>query len=154
MDSGKTRIFQDRTPGSNISTKHFAVNERKMLKAVLLGCVHQLFFDIYEHEIHLNKNQFTLECYEMDNKIIQQVIQTIIDSKQYTSEGIACHTRVPLDVINEAASGLNKQPSITTWTRLIIMFMEVNPEFAGLLVEKLLELKDKNFAAFSLLLQE
>ena len=50
------------------------------------------------------------------------------------------------------ACAINNSLSITPWTRVIILLMQVNPDVGRLLVEKLLELKNNNFAAFSLLL--
>lgn len=154
MNSARNWILQDNTTLPITLPIYPPANERKILKAVLLGCLHQLFLEIFQQEIYLNKNQPALECYEMDKKIIQIIIKAILNTEEYTPEGIAYHTRIPLDVINEAASGINNQLSITPWVRVIALFMQSNPDIGKLLIEKLLELKNNNCSGFSLLLHE
>lgn len=90
----------------------------------------------------------------MDSKIIQLLIQSIVETGEYTLEGIAYHTRIPVEIIYDAASGINNQISITPWARIVDLYMQVKPDIAKVLSEKLLEIKSKNSAAFSLLLKE
>lgn len=90
----------------------------------------------------------------MDNKIIEILIHGIIETGEYTLEGIAYHTRIPLDVIYDAACGINDKFSITPWARVVDLYMQVKPEVAKILVEKLVDLKSGNHAAFSQLLKE
>jgi hypothetical protein len=90
----------------------------------------------------------------MDSKIIQTLIQGIVETGEYTLEGIAHVTRIPFDVIFDAACGNNNQFSITPWARIVDLYMQVKPEVTQLLFNKLLEIKDKNHFALSLLLNE
>jgi hypothetical protein len=90
----------------------------------------------------------------MDSKIIQFLIQGIIETGEYTLEGVAHYTRIPFDVIFDAACGNNNQLSITPWARIVDLYMQVKPDVTQLLFNKLIEIKDKNHFALSLLLNE
>lgn len=140
---------------SYVSILKFSVkNERKILKAVLLGRLHQLFCELFEDAMPDKKNNYSMECYAMDSKIIQLLLQGIIETGEYTLEGIAYYTHIPFDVIYDAACGISDQFSITPWARVVDLYMQVKPEVANVLIERLLEIKGKNHAAFSALLVE
>jgi hypothetical protein len=128
--------------------------ERKFLKAFLLGHLHQLFFELFKEKMQSHHNNFSLECYAVDSKIIQFIIQDIIETGHYTLEGIAYHTRIPFDVIYDAACGLSNQFSITPWARVVGLYLQVKPEVAQELTTKLLEISNKNTSAFMSLLVE
>src|SRR3990167_10636420 len=128
-------------------------NERKILKAFLLGQLHQLFCTLFQNKIEFNKNIST-EDYVMDSKIIQFLIQGIVETGEYTLEGIALYTHIPFDVIYDAACGINNQFSITPWVRVIDLYMQVKPDITKILIDKLLEMKEKNLSSLSALLNE
>ena len=90
----------------------------------------------------------------MDNKIMQLLIQGIIETGEYTLEGIAYHTHIPLDIIYDIACGISNQFSITPWIKIVNLYMQVQPNIAIALNDKLLKIQNKNDAAFSLLLGE
>lgn len=138
----------------NLPLKYSLENEKKILKAILLWCLHKLFSDLFKQKIQVIKNQFLMECYVMDSKILQLILQGIIETGEYTLEGVACYTRIPLDVIYDAACGLNNQVSITPWARVVDLYIKVKPDTAQILIDKLIELKNKNSAALSCLLTE
>jgi uncharacterized protein YutE (UPF0331/DUF86 family) len=131
------------------------MNERKLLKTILLGYLYNVFCEIFQQEIQFSKNNFFIsEYYAMDRKIIQLFIQGIVETGEYTLEGIAYHTRIPLDVIYDILLGVNNQFSITAFARIINLYMQVKPDIANILIDKLLEIKNKNSAAFKILLDE
>lgn len=128
--------------------------ERQIMKSFLLSRLHFLLFDLFHDKIQSEETHSSVECYTVDNKIIQFLIQNIIDTGEYTLEGIAHYTRVPFDVIFDAACGNNAQLSITPWVRITILYMQVKPDVAQLLFNKLCEISDKNHFVLSLLLDE
>ena len=128
--------------------------ECQMMKAFLLSYLHHLFCELFQNKIQLEKTFSSMECYTMDNKIIQFLIQEIIDTEQYTLEGIAHYTRIPFDVIFDAACGNNTQLSITPWARVVDLYMQVKPDVSQLLLNKLIEIKDKNNLSLLLLLND
>lgn len=141
-------------PNDNVPLKFSSANERKVLKVILLGYLHQVFCELFKHKLQLYKKNFSLECYAMDSKIMQLIIKGIIETGEYTLEGIAYHTHIPEDVIYDAAAGMNNQFSITPWARVVDLYLRVKPDTAQVLIDRLLDLKNKNCAAISLLLTE
>jgi hypothetical protein len=127
---------------------------RKVLKALLLGQLHHLFSEIFQDKIQFYQNNSSMECYTMDRKIIQLLISGIVESGEYTLEGIAYQTRLPFDIIFDAACGNSNQMSITPWARIVDLYIQVNPEISSVLFERLLELKNNNRAGVSSLLNE
>jgi hypothetical protein len=127
---------------------------RKILKAFLLGQLHRLFCDLFKDKMHGNQNNSFTGCYSMDSKIIQILIQGIIETEEYTLEGIAYHTGIPFDVLYEAACGISNQFSITPWARIVDLYLQVKPDIANVLINKLIEIKEKHHSAYSLLLNE
>lgn len=128
-------------------------NERKILKAFLLGRLHKLFCELFHEKIQQNNS--SMECYTMDSKIIQCLLQGIVETGEYTLEGIAHHTRIPFDVILDAACGNSSHFTITPWARIADLYIQLKPDIAQLFFNKLLEIKDKSStAALSLILSE
>jgi hypothetical protein len=150
-NSTREKLLQQ---NSVISLKFTAKNERKLLKVFLLERLHQVFYELFHSKIQSNYNNDSMECYKMDSKIIQLLIQSIIETGEYTLEGIAFYTRIPFDIIYDAACGISNQFSITPWTKIIDLYLKLKPEIEKILIEKLLDLREKNRAALSLLLHE
>ncbi|EKD54406.1 MAG: hypothetical protein ACD_60C00087G0018 [uncultured bacterium] len=154
MKSAINLFYQKRLTTKKSLLNFNVKNERKILKAFLLRRLHQLFFELFQHKIQRNQNNFSMECYAMDSKIIQLLIQGIIETGEYTLEGIAFYTRIPFDVIYEAASGISHQFSITPWARVVNLYLQVKPEIEKVLIDRLLEIREKNHTAVSSLLNE
>lgn len=132
-------------------------DERKLQKAFLISFLHKLFRKIFykklKSDVGRNIN-YTMESYAMDGKIIQVLISEIIETGDYTLEGIASYTRVPLDVIVDASFCNCKQLSITLWIKIVDLYMQVKPAISQLFFEKLAEIKKKHHFGLSLLLNE
>lgn len=128
-------------------------HERKMLKAFLLGRLYELFSELFRGKIE-NQHNFYMECYAMDSKIIQLLIQDIVETGEYTLEGIAYHTHIPFDIIYEAASGISNQLSIAPWAKVVDLYIQVKPDIEQALVNRFLEIKNRNGSSISLLLNE
>ncbi len=136
------------------SFKFSEKNERKMLKVFLLGLLHQLFCELFQSKLQSNQNNSSMECYTMDSKMIQLLIHGIVETGEYTLEGIAFHTRIPFDVIYDAACGSSNQFSITPWAKVVDLYLQLKPDVTQVLIEKLLEIKERHCAGLSMLLNE
>lgn len=90
----------------------------------------------------------------MDKLIIRTLIQSIIETGEYTLEGIAYHTHIPFDVIYEATYGEARELTITPWSRVVALFFKVRPDIAQLLINKLLHSLEKGRSVLSSLLNE
>lgn len=147
--------FSPNSPSSNSSHSYFSKplikNERKLLKALLLGRLDKLFGELFHNKIQYNNN--SMECYAVDSKIIQILISDIVETGEYTLEGIANHTRIPFDIIFEAACGRNQEFSITPWAKIVDLYIQVKPEVAKILFDKFL-LQNNNCSNLSLFLNE
>jgi len=141
-------------PANHPALTYSSENERKVLKVILLGYLHQVFCELFKHKLIFNQKNSSLECYAMDSRIMQLIIKGIIETGEYTLEGIAYYTHIPLDVIYDAATGASNQFSITPWARVVDLYLKVKPDTAQVLIDRLLDLKNKNSAALSLLLTE
>ena len=131
--------------------------ERKLLRAIFISQLHVFFCKLFQKKFQpvLNNDfNLTMECYSMDTKIIQILIHEITETGEYTLEGIAAYTRIPLDVIIDAACGQNNQLSITPWARIVDLYLQVKPDVSKVFFDKIVEAKDKNKYSFSLLLSE
>jgi len=155
MNSKEGRSHHENAPKNhNIILTFSAKNERKILKAFLLGSLQNLFYELFNNKLQFNKNNSLMECYAMDSKIIQLLIQGIIESGDYTLEGIAYYTRIPFDIIYDAACGISNQFSITPWAKVVDLYTQVRPDIINILIDKLIEIKTKNHCAFSSLLND
>jgi hypothetical protein len=53
-----------------------------------------------------------------------------------------------------AACGISNQFSITPWARVVDLYLQLKPDVAQALIDKLLEVKERNRTALSKLLNE
>lgn len=134
---------------TDVISNLFIKNEKKLLKIFLLSCLHQLFCDQFINLMQSDDNNHPLECYTMDTKITQLLIHGIVESGEYTLEGIALHTRIPVDVIYDAVFGKLNQITITPWSRIVGLYLQVKPEISKKVFERLIE-----YPAIPLLLSE
>lgn len=139
------------------SSKIFVKNEQQLLKTFLLSRLHKflygLFQDVIKHDFGVSTN-LEMECYMIDSKIIQCIIRNIIQSEEYTLEGIAYHTRIPFDVIFDAACGKNSHLSITSWFKIVDLYLQINPDLSGKLFDNLKRIQDKHELILSILRNE
>lgn len=139
-----------------------SMNERKVLKIILLSKLYKIFYEwflesikIYQYPYHNPcQNNIQTEWYIVDNKIIQFLIHSIVETDEYTLEGIACYTHLPFDVIFDAACGNNRQFSIAPWARIFSLYLQVKPDIAKMLLAKLLDAVKNDISCLLLLLNE
>jgi len=134
----------------------FHKSERKLLKAFLLRSLYTLLHELSQKQQQVDKNYHTntaMECYMLDNKMIQFIIREILKTEEYTLEGIAYYARVPFDVIFDAACG-NSHLSVTAWTNIVDLYMQVKPEIPRMLFDKLLRTKQKDRSTLALVMSE
>jgi hypothetical protein len=131
--------------------------ERTLLQGLILLHAHHLFHNLFFQAkiLQIDPNVFFhMECYSMDQKIIQLVIRGILESGQYTLEGIAYYTRIPFDIILDAACGHQHELSMTAWSRIVGLYMQVRPDVSKLLLKKLLQLESEDQITMTMLLNE
>lgn len=133
---------------SKIQTSFFPKKHKDQIVRIYLLCqfrnILNDFFNILINQQFYKNINSSMECYQMDGKIIQIIIKEIIETEEYTLEGIAYYTKIPLDVIFDAACGNNIHPSITLWSRIIELYIQVKPEVHQKLVSNIRDLLNKN----------
>lgn len=115
---------------------------QKNIKQILqLFCLSSLYALLLEHERVENAiNKFNQkEYYEMDNNITRFIIKLILDTEEYTMEGIAFYTHIPFDVVFDAACGIKNEISGAALVKLMALLLQVKPEVAQELKEKFLK---------------
>jgi hypothetical protein len=149
-------IEKDDSQAKNLSfiLKFSKKNERKILKAFLIASLYKVLGELFKDQMKFKDENFSMECHIMDSKIIQFLLHEIVETGEYTLEGIAYYTHIPFDVIYEAACGINNQFSATPWAKVVDLYMQVKPDTTKILIEKLLEIINKNTTGFSSLLKE
>lgn len=147
MDTATThpKLIQ---PSGKIGLTLNKQNEQTLLKAVLLAIVQNFL----QETIIKSHKKFQKESYAMDQQIMKLIIQGILDTGNYTLEGIAYDTNIPFDVIYEAALGHTRELSITPWSRIIALFFNARPDIAQLLINKLLHALGKERGVLNALL--
>lgn len=137
----------------SVGLKFVIRNKQKILKIFLLCRLHQLICTLFQSPIQHDQlyNNSSMECYNMDCKIMQLLIYGIVETGEYTLEGIAYYTKIPFDVILDAACGNNTHLSITLWTKIVELYIQLKPDVSQILVDKLIEMKGNNYPLSSLL---
>lgn len=124
-----------------------AIKNQKLFKTFLAGFLHRFFRKLFQNQMQYNEDYNLMECYGMDSKVIKLIIRDILETGEYTLEGIAYHTNIPFDVIFDAACGNAFHLSITPWAKIAELYMQVKPDVAKLLLNQLsewLEMQKKN----------
>lgn len=130
-------------------------NERKMLNAFLLSRLHEALLETLCAKQTSNHDQITSEeNLAMDNQILQLILKGIIETGEYTLEGVAHYARIPFDIIYDIACGINIPISITTWTKIASIYTQVRPEIATVLFKKIADMQEKSNMPLSSLLNE
>ena len=122
--------------------------ERQFLKVYFFCEIRKLIYDFHCIRIQYefaNENHATMEYCLMDRKIIQLIIREILETEEYTLEGIAYYARVPLDVIIDAVCGKNCNLSITFWGRIIELYVQVKPDISNMIMSKISDSAKKEF---------
>lgn len=131
--------------------------KNELFRIYLLYQLHQLLCEVYQNLIQTQldiNNHIIPECYAMDRKLIQFIIRDLIESEEYSLEGIAYHTHIPFDVVFDAACGNNVNLSITSWIKIIELYIQIKPEFSRMVFKKLKKLLNENSLNLLLLLGE
>lgn len=143
-DPANSALFKATHPRFTLKT------ERALTKMTLL-CLIQNFLQEMNHFSYIDTK---IRTHTMDGPLIQMLIQAILESGEYTLEGIAYYTQTPLDILMDAATGLRCDFSIHSWTRLTALFLNARPDIGNIVINRLLHSLQKGKSAFEYLLTE
>lgn len=111
-----------------------------LLKIFLLWYSHQFLCQNKKSLIFNDisfKSTSVMELYMLDNKVIRVVIEEIIETGEYTLEGIANYSRLPIDVFIDIMCENHISPSLTLWSKVISLYVQVKPEIVKYLFDTL-----------------
>lgn len=111
-----------------------AKTERNLLKVALLCLIQNFLQEMTPH----SPPKHTKKAETMDNPLLQTLITAIVESGEYTLEGIAYYARIPLDALLDAISGTHSSLSIKPWTRIAALFLHARPDIADIIINRLL----------------
>lgn len=157
ISNSSSHVSNSQNHALSSTTNSLNKNEKKLLKVFLVTHLQKFFCSLYHKnfQFYLGKNyELTTESYEMDGKIIETLISEIVKTGEYTLEGIATYTKIPLDIIIDAACGTCHQLSVTPWTRIVDLFMQVRPDITKAVFEKLISIIEENNLKLSSILNE
>lgn len=145
-----------------INSENFSKNEKIFIEADLFTriCDQLKAFFKDKHKDFFLFTNFTNEMEDkmMDENLIKFIINDIVCTKEYTPPGIAYHTGIHEDVINDLLSGLNTKPLATNFRKVIELHRTVRPALYQLLAKKIIseyqQICDTNINDFTRRLHE
>lgn len=95
------------------------------------------FAEAYKKYFRLLKTINQQEYHMIEEPLAKCVVNDIISSGTYTLSGIAYYTHSSEDVVFDIASGLNRDPSTTLFSKLIKLHQTVRPELYKEMMKKI-----------------
>lgn len=75
----------------------------------------------------------------LDANFIRYLIQDILLTEEYTLQGIAYYTRIPLDIVIDLSTGCNMSPSLVCSRRILELHRGVRPGLYKYIIQKIKE---------------
>jgi hypothetical protein len=69
-------------------------------------------------------------------KFMQEMVNDILATKEYSLLGISTHTRIPEDVLSDIAAGININPTLELSRRLFELHIEVRHDLYDKIMQK------------------
>jgi len=124
------------------SLKEISKEESALLEADLLEliCAQLLeaFRIIQKEYFQLMKFTLEMENHMLETQFIQLIIRDILQTGEYTLQGIALYTNIQEDVINELASGINSCPSLIAFRKILEIHKSVRLDVYDAIRKKLI----------------
>jgi hypothetical protein len=115
-------------------------NEAILLEANLFVRVTErcrdLFQTRYKAYYALLKNEKNKDNLMTEKDFMKCLVSDIVSTNEYTLEGIAHYTRMPLDVIVEIVTGVNDNPSLILASKIISLHAHVRRNLYDDLIKK------------------
>ncbi len=127
----------------------FGVNPNKFSKYENILIETDIFIRIFEklkefyrqqHSIHsfislkLNGDMINM----MDSNIAKHIINDITSTNEYTIQGISNYTSIHVDILTDLAAGLNTNPLLTNFRRIVELHREVRPKLYHTIAKKII----------------
>ena len=87
--------------------------------------VKQCLSDYPKDFLQTQYDELFAEHYKMERDIFTWMVREILHSGEYTLEEIAHYIHLPIDLLSDAAMGLQKDISMTLWIKIADLFLQV-----------------------------
>jgi hypothetical protein len=94
----------------------------------------------YKQYLKSLKGEHETENSMTENMFVRCVINDILNTEEYTLDGIACYTYTPEDVLQELAIGQNTKPSADLLRKLVELHRSVRRDLYDAMKEKIASL--------------
>ena len=125
-----------------INSKKLSKEENALLEADLLALICHELEEIYRlrQKDYFLLMKFTLgkENDMLETNLVRLIIKDILQTGEYTLEGIALYTDTHEDIIHELASGINVHPTVKPFRKIIELHRSVRPEIYRSMRKKLI----------------
>jgi len=118
-----------RYPCDNL-TQH----EKTFLEMITFSYLYQQLLTTFQETFGNHREEFMI-----DGVLIQNLVNDLIASSDYSIPALASYTGYPEDVIYDLASGMNLQPTLSLSTKIIELHALSRREFYSSLIRKILD---------------
>jgi hypothetical protein len=117
-------------------------NENQIVEAELFTRIcdelKNLFKIYYQNYFNLMKLNTEMENTMLESTFMQNIINDILTTEEYTLEGIAYYTQSPEEVIIDILTGKNQTPSLQLARKIIEIHRTLRPELYSTLIKKII----------------
>ena len=108
--------------------------ERILIEAIFFQQIYQELVQGFEIKIKNTQREDDM----LDGNIINTLVNDLLDSEEYSVEGLASYTGCSEDVIYDLAAGINSNPTLTISTKIIELHFVARQELYNSLIKKIL----------------
>ncbi len=109
-------------------------NEKTFLEMITFNYLYQQLLTTFQETFGNHREEFMI-----DGVLIQNLVNDLIASSDYSISALASYTGYPEDVIYDLASGMNLQPTLSLSTKIIELHALSRREFYSGLIRKILD---------------
>lgn len=125
-----------------IDTHKFTKEELIVIETELFARLYDELFAFYKnkHIDQFNMMRFSLDmdATMLEKNFLRFIINDILESSEYSLEGIACYTQTPEDVICDILAGINNNPSLFLSKKIIDLHRSIRPTYYQETMQKIL----------------
>ncbi len=98
--------------------------------------LYEIFKSRYREYHPLIKSNLDQDETMYNIKFMQEMVNDILATKEYSLLGISTHTRIPEDVLSDIAAGININPTLELSRRLFELHIEVRHDLYDKIMQK------------------
>lgn len=135
-------------PGNELLCSEIGINPQKLSREERLIVEIELFIRVYEELSEVFKLRYKsyfrlmrfneeMEKTMLEDNFMQNIINDILQTEEYSLEGIAYYTQTPEEVISDVVAGQNTAPSLPLSRKIINLHRSVRPHLYREIMKKI-----------------